>query len=126
MRIEIGELHSSSTTTMIYVTHDQVEAMTMADKIVVLERGTIEQVGSPLELYNRPPNRFVAGFIGSPKMNFITGRIAAERGATYHRRPARALSMLSTTAASGRAGRRSPSISAPTPSSTSMPTASAC
>jgi multiple sugar transport system ATP-binding protein len=73
MRLEISELHNSLQTTMIYVTHDQVEAMTMADKIVVLQAGNIEQVGSPLELYHRPHNTFVAGFIGSPKMNLITG-----------------------------------------------------
>ncbi|MFZ1480941.1 MAG: ABC transporter ATP-binding protein [Paracoccaceae bacterium] len=73
MRQEISELHQSLKTTMIYVTHDQVEAMTMADKIVVLHAGRIEQVGSPLDLYNRPRNLFVAGFIGSPKMNFIEG-----------------------------------------------------
>jgi multiple sugar transport system ATP-binding protein len=68
-------------TTMIYVTHDQVEAMTMADKIVVLNRGNIEQVGSPLELYHKPRNLFVAGFIGSPKMNFVKGQYAAQLGA---------------------------------------------
>ena len=62
---------------MIYVTHDQVEAMTMADKIVVLRQGRIEQTGAPLELYNAPANRFVAGFIGSPRMNFLDGRIRA-------------------------------------------------
>ena len=73
MRIEIGNLHQDLKATMIYVTHDQVEAMTMADKIVVLHGGIIEQVGSPLELYHRPRNTFVAGFIGSPKMNFIAG-----------------------------------------------------
>ena len=67
MRLEISELHKRLDTTMIYVTHDQVEAMTMADKIVVLHAGVIEQVGSPLELYHRPQNVFVAGFIGSPK-----------------------------------------------------------
>ncbi|PIO99840.1 ABC transporter ATP-binding protein [Pleomorphomonas carboxyditropha] len=77
MRLEISELHQALGTTMIYVTHDQVEAMTMADKIVVLNRGNIEQVGSPLDLYRRPDNLFVAGFIGSPKMNFITGPVAA-------------------------------------------------
>ncbi|MBA8836723.1 multiple sugar transport system ATP-binding protein, partial [Rhizobium leguminosarum] len=77
MRLEISELHQQLKTTMVYVTHDQVEAMTMADKIVVLNRGNIEQVGSPLELYSRPRNLFVAGFIGSPKMNFITGQHAA-------------------------------------------------
>ncbi|MGB8314927.1 MAG: sn-glycerol-3-phosphate ABC transporter ATP-binding protein UgpC [Aestuariivirga sp.] len=71
MRIEIGKLHQDLGATMIYVTHDQVEAMTMADKIVVLHAGIVEQVGSPLELYHRPRNTFVAGFIGSPKMNFI-------------------------------------------------------
>jgi len=76
MRLEISELHQNLKTTMIYVTHDQVEAMTMADKIVVLSDGHIEQVGSPLELYRNPRNRFVAGFIGSPKMNFMTGRHA--------------------------------------------------
>ena len=73
MRLEISELHQRLETTMIYVTHDQVEAMTMADKIVVLNAGRIEQVGSPMELYRNPANRFVTGFIGSPKMNFIEG-----------------------------------------------------
>jgi len=81
MRLEISELHNRLGTTMIYVTHDQVEAMTMADKIVVLRAGNIEQVGSPLELYERPRNLFVAGFIGSPTMNFITGPEAEKRGA---------------------------------------------
>jgi multiple sugar transport system ATP-binding protein len=71
---------------MIYVTHDQVEAMTMADKIVVLNGGKIEQVGAPLELYNHPANKFVAGFIGSPKMNFLDARVEArEPGATVIR-----------------------------------------
>jgi multiple sugar transport system ATP-binding protein len=74
MRIELGKLHQDLKATMIYVTHDQVEAMTMADKIVVLHAGLVEQVGSPLELYHRPNNMFVAGFIGSPKMNFIKGK----------------------------------------------------
>lgn len=81
MRLEISELHKRLDTTMVYVTHDQVEAMTMADKIVVLNEGRIEQVGSPLELYQMPKNRFVAGFIGSPKMNFIGGEVAANMGA---------------------------------------------
>jgi multiple sugar transport system ATP-binding protein len=81
MRLEICDLHKTLTTTMIYVTHDQVEAMTMADKIVVLHDGYIEQVGSPLELYESPVNKFVAGFIGSPKMNFITGASAQKRNA---------------------------------------------
>jgi multiple sugar transport system ATP-binding protein len=81
MRLEISELHHNLDTTMIYVTHDQVEAMTMADKIVVLNAGNVAQVGSPLELYSRPDNIFVAGFIGSPKMNFVTGEPAAKRDA---------------------------------------------
>lgn len=81
MRMEILELHHQLQTTMIYVTHDQVEAMTMADKIVVLRRGCIEQIGTPLELYNRPCNRFVAGFIGSPRMNLISGAAADSMGA---------------------------------------------
>ena len=78
MRREITELHKRLQTTMVYVTHDQVEAMTMADKIVVLNAGIIEQVGSPLELYRMPRNIFVAGFIGSPKMNLIEGSEAAK------------------------------------------------
>ena len=77
MRTEITKLHQDLGVTMIYVTHDQVEAMTMADQIVVLSAGRIEQAGSPLELYHRPRNMFVAGFIGSPKMNFI--KVSAER-----------------------------------------------
>jgi multiple sugar transport system ATP-binding protein len=81
MRLEISELHQQLKTTMIYVTHDQVEAMTMADKIVVLNAGNIEQVGSPMELYKTPKNLFVAGFIGSPKMNLIEGAPAAKHGA---------------------------------------------
>ena len=80
MRIEIGKLHRDLKSTMIYVTHDQVEAMTMADKIVVLHGGIVEQVGSPLELYHRPRNMFVAGFIGSPKMNFIPGTVQSIKG----------------------------------------------
>ena len=78
MRAEIKGLHQKLRTTTIYVTHDQVEAMTMADKIVVLNGGRIEQVGAPLALYDRPANQFVAGFIGSPAMNFFTGRITTE------------------------------------------------
>lgn len=81
MRLEISELHKRLETTMIYVTHDQVEAMTMADKIVVLRAGHIEQVGSPLDLYRAPRNLFVAGFIGSPKMNLISGPEAARHDA---------------------------------------------
>ncbi|MBV8441798.1 MAG: ATP-binding cassette domain-containing protein, partial [Hyphomicrobiales bacterium] len=78
MRAEIKKLHRDLGATSIYVTHDQIEAMTMADKIVVLDKGSVAQVGSPLELYNRPANLFVAGFIGSPKMNFFTGKAAGE------------------------------------------------
>jgi multiple sugar transport system ATP-binding protein len=81
MRLEISELHQKLKATSIYVTHDQVEAMTMADKIVVLNKGRIEQVGSPLDLYRSPRNLFVAGFIGSPKMNLISGPKAMEQGA---------------------------------------------
>ena len=81
MRLEISEMHARMNTTMIYVTHDQVEAMTMANKIVVLQAGVIEQVGSPLDLYHTPRNEFVAGFIGSPKMNLIKGAEAEKHGA---------------------------------------------
>ncbi|MGB2462974.1 MAG: ABC transporter ATP-binding protein, partial [Candidatus Puniceispirillaceae bacterium] len=81
MRLEISELHKRLATTMIYVTHDQVEAMTMADKIVVLQAGVIEQVGSPLDLYHNPCNTFVASFIGSPKMNLVAGNEAARHDA---------------------------------------------
>jgi len=81
MRLEISEMHKKLKTTMIYVTHDQVEAMTMADRIVVLQAGVIEQVGSPLELYHRPRNKFVAGFIGSPKMNLLEGSEANKHDA---------------------------------------------
>lgn len=80
MRFQIAKLHQELQNTMIYVTHDQVEAMTLADKIVVLNKGHIEQVGSPMELYHRPNNLFVAGFIGSPKMNFIPAKVVAING----------------------------------------------
>ncbi|NIZ11866.1 ABC transporter ATP-binding protein [Phaeobacter sp. HF9A] len=73
MRVEIARLHKEIGATMVYVTHDQVEAMTLADKIVVLRAGRVEQVGTPMALYNDPDNKFVAGFIGSPSMNFVTG-----------------------------------------------------
>jgi ABC-type sugar transport system ATPase subunit len=76
-RAELAALHQRLKTTMIYVTHDQVEAMTLADRIVVLRAGRIEQVGTPLDLYNRPANRFVAGFIGAPRMNFLDATLAA-------------------------------------------------
>ena len=80
MRAEIRELHQRLQTTTIYVTHDQIEAMTMADKIVVLNGGHVEQVGSPLDLYDRPKNRFVASFIGSPSMNLLNGEVTALKG----------------------------------------------
>ncbi len=80
MRSELTRLHGRLQSTMIYVTHDQIEAMTMADKIVVLREGHVEQVGAPLELYNNPANRFVAGFIGSPRMNFFDGRVNGIEG----------------------------------------------
>ncbi|WP_026792935.1 ABC transporter ATP-binding protein [Pleomorphomonas oryzae] len=81
MRVEIRELQQRLGTTTIYVTHDQTEAMTMADKIAVLNAGRLEQVGAPLDLYRSPANLFVAGFIGSPQMNFITGDLASKAGA---------------------------------------------
>ena len=77
MRIEIAKLHRDLKTTIIYVTHDQIEAMTMASRIVVLNAGVIEQIGAPLELYHRPNNKFVAGFIGSPKMNFLPAKLVS-------------------------------------------------
>ena len=80
MRAEIRELHQRLKSTTIYVTHDQIEAMTMADKIVVMQNGYIEQVGTPLDLYDRPANTFVAGFIGSPSMNLISATVASKEG----------------------------------------------
>jgi multiple sugar transport system ATP-binding protein len=80
MRVEIAALHKQLRTTMIYVTHDQVEAMTLADRIVVLRLGGVEQIGTPLELYNRPINKFVAGFLGSPKMNFLNVKVTGANG----------------------------------------------
>ncbi|POQ99099.1 glycerol-3-phosphate ABC transporter ATP-binding protein [Alkalispirochaeta sphaeroplastigenens] len=83
MRAEISSLHTRLNATMIYVTHDQVEAMTMGDKIVVMKDGVIMQIGDPLTLYNYPTNRFVAGFIGSPAMNFLTMKVTEENGTIY-------------------------------------------
>src|SRR6202167_3735183 len=80
MRVELKKLHERLGTTAIYVTHDQVEAMTLGDRVVVMKDGLVQQVGDPMELYNQPANRFVAGFIGSPAMNFAPVRIAAENG----------------------------------------------
>ena len=90
MRVEIGELHNTLKTTMIYVTHDQVEAMTMADKIVVLDLGTISQVGAPLTLYNQPDNLFVAKFIGSPTMNIVKGALRRQAQRRHDRHSSRA------------------------------------
>jgi multiple sugar transport system ATP-binding protein len=89
MRAELSDLHNRLNATMIYVTHDQVEAMTMADKIVVMKDGKIQQIGSPLTLYNSPANKFVAGFIGSPPMNFLTLKVEGGllRGEGYELRP---------------------------------------
>jgi len=124
MRLEISELHNTLKTTMIYVTHDQVEAMTMADKIVVLNRGNIEQVGSPMELYRSPANLFVADFIGSPRMNLITGDFARQR---VPPQPGfgRNIWCCRRKAVSGRARSPSPNISAPTHFCISMSQASA-
>lgn len=83
MRMEISKLHTRLSSTMIYVTHDQVEAMTMGDRIVVMKDGIIQQVAEPLDLYERPANEFVAGFIGSPPMNFFPGRIVREKGGLW-------------------------------------------
>jgi multiple sugar transport system ATP-binding protein len=80
-RLEIAKLHRLLNATIVYVTHDQVEAMTLADRIVVINAGRIEQVGTPIDLYNHPANLFVAGFIGSPRMNFLTGALAGRAGA---------------------------------------------
>lgn len=111
MRIEIAKLHRELDATMVYVTHDQVEAMTLADRIVILNAGRIEQCGTPLELYQRPDNLFVAGFIGSPQMNFLAGqivsveekcieidlgsaqRLAVPVGSTRHARPGQAVTL---------------------------------
>ena len=86
-RIEIARLHRELTATMVYVTHDQVEAMTLADRIVVLNAGRVEQVGAPMELYNDPANTFVAGFIGSPQMNFLEAAPLGQPGKTLGIRP---------------------------------------
>jgi multiple sugar transport system ATP-binding protein len=83
MRTEIKELHQRLETTTVYVTHDQIEAMTMADKIVVMHDGRVEQIGAPLDLYDRPDNVFVAGFIGSPAMNFLRGSLRLNGAAEF-------------------------------------------
>jgi ABC-type sugar transport system ATPase subunit len=105
MRAELTGLHRRLATTMIYVTHDQVEAMTMADTIVVLRAGRVEQVGAPLDLYNNPCNTFVAGFIGSPRMNLLQARIAAvENGMAMVELPGFPAFATTTPAASNRVG----------------------
>jgi ABC-type sugar transport system ATPase subunit len=81
LRMELKRLHQELKTTMIYVTHDQVEAMTLADRIAVLKDGTLQQLGTPTELFQKPANRFVAGFIGAPNMNFLDGEIGQDGGA---------------------------------------------
>jgi multiple sugar transport system ATP-binding protein len=105
MRIELSKLHKELGSTMIYVTHDQVEAMTLGDRIAVFNGGRIEQVGTPLDLYSRPANKFVAGFLGSPRMNFIrvTGHERAERGVRLRVDPAGVVDVPGalSTAASG-------------------------
>ncbi len=87
MRAELSKLHNRLQATMIYVTHDQLEAMTMGDRIVVMKDGLIHQVANPIELYDHPVNKFVAGFIGTPPMNFIEGRLERQNGASYFRTP---------------------------------------
>nr|WP_207184635.1 sn-glycerol-3-phosphate ABC transporter ATP-binding protein UgpC [Rubrivivax gelatinosus] len=105
MRYEFAKLHESLKTTMVYVTHDQVEAMTLANRIVVLSTGKVEQVGAPLELYEYPVNLFVAGFIGSPKMNFITGEIvSADASGASVRLPSGAVLRAEVDAAAARPG----------------------
>jgi multiple sugar transport system ATP-binding protein len=83
MRVELKKLHDRLGTTAIYVTHDQVEAMTLGDRVVVMKDGFVQQVGEPLELYNEPANRFVAGFLGSPAMNFATVKVSQENGSIW-------------------------------------------
>ena len=105
MRAEIKNLHQRLKTTTVYVTHDQIEAMTMADKIVVMHDGRVEQVGAPLELYDMPANLFVAGFIGSPAMNMLTGRIdGGDGGALRHRRRPGAAGRPAAGSRAGRGG----------------------
>jgi multiple sugar transport system ATP-binding protein len=99
MRTEIKELHQRLGTTTVYVTHDQIEAMTMADKIVVMHDGVVEQIGAPLDLYDRPRNLFVAGFIGSPAMNFLSGRIVRDSGPWFEMASGRRLPVSADTKA---------------------------
>ncbi len=99
MRTEIKELHQRLGTTTVYVTHDQIEAMTMADKIVVMHDGEVEQIGAPLDLYDRPQNLFVAGFIGSPAMNFLEGKVVRNSGAWFETASGRRFPLPSDTQA---------------------------
>ena len=99
MRTEIKELHQRLETTTVYVTHDQIEAMTMADKIVVMRDGEVEQVGAPLDLYDKPRNLFVAGFIGSPAMNFLNGRVVNKSGLAFETTGGRRLPLPNATTA---------------------------
>jgi multiple sugar transport system ATP-binding protein len=85
LRVEIKRLHQSLKNTMIYVTHDQIEALTLADRIAIMKGGVIQQLDDPVTIYNRPKNRFVAGFIGSPSMNFLSGELAEQGGRTVFR-----------------------------------------
>ena len=129
MRAEIKKLHQMVATTTVYVTHDQVEAMTMADRVVVMNKGRIEQIGPPNDLYHEPASRFVAGFIGSPGMNFFTCRLEA-RGdqprCRAWRRHALAVPASRTARYAGHAGRARirPPSRASSPSSASGPTPS--
>ena len=83
MRTEISKLHKDLEATMVYVTHDQTEAMTMGDRIVIMKDGIVNQIDTPMNLYNYPINKFVAGFIGSPSMNFLSGKITSENGLAF-------------------------------------------
>jgi multiple sugar transport system ATP-binding protein len=103
MRTEIKALHQRLNTTSIYVTHDQVEAMTMADRIVLMRDGRVEQVGAPLDLYDRPANEFVAGFIGSPAMNFIPG-VVRRSGNVFHVETGRGVALPLPATAAARDG----------------------
>ena len=122
MRTEIKELHQRLKTTTVYVTHDQIEAMTMADKIVVMHDGIVEQIGTPLDLYDKPDNQFVAGFIGSPAMNFLKGKVKAERQGRLRRPERREAAARQRRPPTRTAGRRS-TASAPStsPSRTTAP-----
>jgi multiple sugar transport system ATP-binding protein len=102
MRTEISRLHKQLQTTMIYVTHDQIEAMSMGDRIVVMEKGVVQQMESPLTIYNTPANRFVAGFIGSPTMNFFDGTLVADGGGLAFEEASRSLRFPLSGAAASR------------------------